>query len=130
MQNESLNLCVEKSMVCFILTFTVFHVVLLARSAVLLYSLCPNLHFLVSSGKRKMVLPCQTLSLCQQTVNLACHEDLTNCFTRISHLLNDHNFLVCVTLLHSRSSLVCCILILKSIKYFTYGQLKFNFALF
>ena len=68
---------IEKSMVCFVLTFTVFHVVLSARSAVLLYSLGSNLLFLVSSGKKKMVLPCQTLSLCQQTVNLACDEDLT-----------------------------------------------------
>ena len=54
-----------------------FYVVLLALSAVLLYSLGSNLLFLVSSGKRKMLLRCQTLSLCQQTVNLACHEDLT-----------------------------------------------------
>ena len=64
-------------MVCFVLTFTVFHIVLSARSAVSLYFLGSNLLFLVLSGKRKMVLPCQTISLRQQTVNLACHEDLT-----------------------------------------------------
>ena len=42
---------IEKNMVCFVLTFTVFHIVLSANSAVLLYSLGSNLLFLVSSGK-------------------------------------------------------------------------------
>ena len=59
-----------------VLTFIVFDFVLWARSVVL-YFLGSNLLVLVSSGKRKIVLRCQTLSLRQQTVNLACHEYLT-----------------------------------------------------
>ena len=46
---------IEQSLVCFVLTFTVFHVVLTASrsSAVLLYSLGSNLLFLVLPGKTK-----------------------------------------------------------------------------
>ena len=51
-----------------------------------------------------------------------------NCFTRISPLLITTIFW-CVTFSNGRPSLVCCILILKSIKYFTYGQLKIKSVL-